>query len=97
MDSDPITVLGAHCDSINNENPFFPAPGADDDASGTVTILEAYRGWFLFTNLLHQDLTHLTALLRAEYIPTSPLEFHFYSAEEVRLAYDLHLGCTNPL
>ncbi|KAG9099760.1 Leucine aminopeptidase 1 [Ceratobasidium sp. UAMH 11750] len=24
--------------------PFLPAPGADDDGSGTVTILEAYRG-----------------------------------------------------
>ncbi|KAJ6447951.1 Zn-dependent exopeptidase [Mycena vulgaris] len=63
--SDAITVLGAHCDSINKENPFLPAPGADDDGSGTVTLLEAYR-----------------ALLRAKYIPKSPLEFHFYSAEE---------------
>jgi leucyl aminopeptidase len=43
-ESDPITILGAHCDSINKENPFLPAPGADDDGSGTVTILEAYRG-----------------------------------------------------
>ncbi|KAJ7827054.1 peptidase [Mycena olivaceomarginata] len=63
--SDPITILGAHCDSINQENPFLPAPGADDDGSGTVTILEAYR-----------------ALLKSKYIPTTPLEFHFYSAEE---------------
>ncbi|KAJ7468009.1 peptidase [Mycena latifolia] len=63
--SQEITVLGAHCDSINTENPYLPAPGADDDGSGTVTLLEAYR-----------------ALLRAEYIPKSPLEFHFYSAEE---------------
>ncbi|KAJ7269720.1 peptidase, partial [Mycena rebaudengoi] len=63
--SDPITVLGAHCDSINLENPFLPAPGADDDGSGTMAILEAYR-----------------ALLISKYIPTSPLEFHFYSAEE---------------
>ncbi|KAJ7760785.1 peptidase [Mycena olivaceomarginata] len=47
------------------ENPFLPAPGADDDGSGTVTILEAYR-----------------ALLKSKYIPTTPLEFHFYSAEE---------------
>jgi Zn-dependent M28 family amino/carboxypeptidase len=23
--------------------PFLPAPGADDDGSGSVTILEAYR------------------------------------------------------
>jgi len=63
--SDPITVLGAHVDSLNKENPFWRAPGAGDDGSGTVTILEAYR-----------------ALLVAGYIPASPLEFHFYAAEE---------------
>ncbi|KAF7325616.1 BUB1 N-terminal domain-containing protein [Mycena kentingensis (nom. inval.)] len=62
---DPITVIGAHCDSINHANPFLPAPGADDDGSGTVTILEALR-----------------ALLESGYVPKSPLEFHFYSAEE---------------
>ncbi|KAJ7460925.1 peptidase [Mycena galericulata] len=68
VDSDPITIIGAHCDSINTENPYLPAPGADDDGSGTVTILEAYR-----------------VLLLAGYIPTSPLEFHFYAAEECGL------------
>ncbi|KAF7353707.1 Peptide hydrolase [Mycena venus] len=68
IDSDPITVIGAHCDSINIINPYLPAPGADDDGSGTVTILETYR-----------------VLLLAGYIPTSPLEFHFYAAEECGL------------
>ncbi|KAF8191470.1 peptidase [Mycena galopus ATCC 62051] len=67
LDSDPITVIGAHCDSINTVNPYLPAPGADDDGSGTVTILEAYR------------------VLLLGYIPTSPLEFHFYAAEECGL------------
>ncbi|KAF8207215.1 hypothetical protein K438DRAFT_1815901 [Mycena galopus ATCC 62051] len=43
QDSDPTTILGAHIDSINKENPFGRAPGAGDDGSGTVTILEAYR------------------------------------------------------
>ncbi|PBK89791.1 Zn-dependent exopeptidase [Armillaria gallica] len=65
IDTDPTTVIGAHCDSLNLANPFDPAPGADDDGSGTVTILEAYR-----------------ALLVANYVPLSPLEFHFYAAEE---------------
>ncbi|KAJ7043054.1 peptidase [Mycena alexandri] len=65
LDSDPITILGAHCDSINQMNPYLPAPGADDDGSGTAANLEAYR-----------------VLLLAGYIPTSPLEFHFYAAEE---------------
>jgi len=39
---DGIVVIGAHQDSTNMW-PFLPAPGADDDGSGTVTILEAYR------------------------------------------------------
>jgi len=37
-----VVVIGAHQDSTNMW-PFMPAPGADDDGSGTVTILEAYR------------------------------------------------------
>nr|GAT54718.1 peptidase [Mycena chlorophos] len=62
---DPTTIIGAHCDSLNHENPFMRAPGADDDGSGTVTILESLR-----------------VLLEHGYIPNSPLEFHFYAAEE---------------
>ncbi|KAJ7109605.1 hypothetical protein C8R43DRAFT_904795, partial [Mycena crocata] len=71
LDSDPTTILGAHIDSINHINHDLPAPaapGAGDDGSGTVTILEAYR-----------------ALLLGNYLPVSPLEFHFYAAEEVGL------------
>ncbi|KAJ8523501.1 hypothetical protein ONZ45_g16 [Pleurotus djamor] len=37
-----VIVIGAHQDSTNMW-PFLPAPGADDDGSGSVTILEAYR------------------------------------------------------
>ncbi|KIK78401.1 hypothetical protein PAXRUDRAFT_834576 [Paxillus rubicundulus Ve08.2h10] len=37
-----IVIIGAHQDSTNLW-PFLPAPGADDDGSGTVTILESYR------------------------------------------------------
>jgi len=37
-----VIVISAHQDSTNMW-PFLPAPGADDDGSGTVTILEAYR------------------------------------------------------
>jgi leucyl aminopeptidase len=63
-------VIGAHQDSINM---FFPmlsrAPGADDDGSGTVTILEALR--VLLTN---PDI----AAGKAE----NTIEFHWYSAEE---------------
>lgn len=63
-------VIGAHQDSINL---FFPAqsraPGADDDGSGTVTILEALR--VLLTN---PDI----AAGKQE----NTVEFHWYSAEE---------------
>ncbi|KAJ8590145.1 Zn-dependent exopeptidase [Rhizopogon salebrosus TDB-379] len=39
---DRVVILGAHQDSMNMW-PFLPAPGADDDGSGSVTILESYR------------------------------------------------------
>lgn len=38
----PVTIVGAHQDSTNMW-PFLPAPGADDDGSGTTSILEAYK------------------------------------------------------
>jgi leucyl aminopeptidase len=41
--SQPLTILGAHQDSANYLFPLLPAPGADDDCSGTVSILEAFR------------------------------------------------------
>lgn len=49
--SDKTIVLGAHQDSINQKDADRVnnrAPGADDDGSGTVTILEAMR--VLLTN-----------------------------------------------
>jgi len=39
----PLIIIGAHQDSANYRFPLLPAPGADDDGSGTVTILEAFR------------------------------------------------------
>jgi bacterial leucyl aminopeptidase len=68
--SEKTIVIGAHQDSINL---FFPsllaAPGADDDGSGTVTILEAFR-------VLLSDPTI------ANGSATNTVEFHWYSAEE---------------
>ncbi|KAI0339919.1 peptidase [Trametopsis cervina] len=40
---DRIVILGAHQDSTNIKSPFLPAPGADDDGSGTVALLESFR------------------------------------------------------
>ncbi|EJD01034.1 Zn-dependent exopeptidase [Fomitiporia mediterranea MF3/22] len=42
-DDEGIIIVGAHQDSAHTW-PFLPAPGADDDGSGTMSILEAYRG-----------------------------------------------------
>lgn len=63
-------VLGAHQDSINLFLPsILAAPGADDDGSGTVTILEGLRG------LLQSDTV-------AQGKAPNTVEFHWYSAEE---------------
>ncbi|ODH13203.1 leucine aminopeptidase 1 [Paracoccidioides brasiliensis] len=66
-------VVGAHQDSINMYLPtIMSAPGADDDGSGTVTILEALRV------LLQSDAV-------AQGNATNTIEFHWYSAEEAGL------------
>ncbi|KAL2810869.1 hypothetical protein BJX63DRAFT_422723 [Aspergillus granulosus] len=63
-------VLGAHLDSINLFLPsLLGAPGADDDGSGTVTILEGLRGL-----LKSEIIAHAQA--------PNTIEFHWYSAEE---------------
>lgn len=64
-------VIGAHQDSINLFLPsLLGAPGADDDGSGTVTILEALRviagSEYIAKNGGFEN----------------TLEFHWYSAEE---------------
>ncbi|CAN3372509.1 hypothetical protein DIURU_004993 [Diutina rugosa] len=68
--SDDKVVVGSHQDSANLIFPtLMAAPGADDDGSGTVTILEALR-----------LLVHEIKVKNLELANT--LEFHFYSAEE---------------
>lgn len=68
--SEDTIVIGAHQDSINLFLPsFLAAPGADDDGSGTVTILEAMR-----VLLQSEDVAQGNA--------TNTVEFHWYSAEE---------------
>lgn len=63
-------VIGAHQDSINLFLPsLLAAPGADDDGSGTVTILEALRVILQRQEVIEGDLENT-------------LEFHWYSAEE---------------
>ena len=68
--SEKTVVIGAHQDSINLFLPsLLAAPGADDDGSGTVTILEALR-----VLLQSSDIANGTA--------QNTVEFHWYSAEE---------------
>ncbi|KAH7014221.1 uncharacterized protein B0I36DRAFT_255752 [Microdochium trichocladiopsis] len=63
-------VVGAHQDSINQGNPSNgEAAGADDDGSGSMAILEAFR--VLLTD----------AKIVAGQAPNT-LEFHWYAAEE---------------
>jgi len=68
--SNSTVILGAHQDSINLYFPaFLAAPGADDDGSGTVTILEALR-----VLLTSDDIVNGKA--------ENTIEFQWYSAEE---------------
>ncbi|WPG99171.1 Leucine aminopeptidase [Acrodontium crateriforme] len=68
--SNKTVVIGAHQDSINLFFPaFLAAPGADDDGSGTVTILEALRVLLKEEKIIDG---------KAE----NTVEFHWYSAEE---------------
>jgi leucyl aminopeptidase len=62
-----VTIVGAHLDSINRDSPpTGRASGADDDGTGVVNLIEAFR-----------------ALIAAEFRPSTPVEFHWYAAEEV--------------
>lgn len=68
--SNKTVVIGAHQDSINLFLPsILAAPGADDDGSGTVTILEALR-----VLLTSGDIVKGKA--------PNTIEFQWYSAEE---------------
>lgn len=63
-------VIGSHLDSINLLMPsILPAPGADDNGSGTTTNLEAVR---LITEYIEKTGKAFK----------NTVEFHFYSAEE---------------
>ncbi|KZV84497.1 Zn-dependent exopeptidase [Exidia glandulosa HHB12029] len=69
--TDPVAIIGGHMDSASRYGNFERAPGADDDASGTATVLEAAR----------------LILLHSTYVPSSgrAIEFHLYAGEEAGL------------
>ncbi|CEP62864.1 putative aminopeptidase LALA0_S06e05600g [Lachancea lanzarotensis] len=65
-----LIVFGSHQDSMNLIFPSsLPAPGADDNGSGTVTNIEALRIYTYYLN-------------KTQDWPRNTIEFHFYSAEE---------------
>ncbi|KAH7906277.1 Zn-dependent exopeptidase [Hygrophoropsis aurantiaca] len=39
----PPIIIGAHLDSANYDLPLLPAPGADDDGSGAIALLDVFR------------------------------------------------------
>ncbi|BFZ53832.1 Leucine aminopeptidase 1 [Savitreella phatthalungensis] len=68
VDPETVVVVGAHQDSANLFLPtIMPAPGADDDGSGTVTTLEVLR---------------VLLSAGESWKPRNTVEFHWYSAEE---------------
>lgn len=68
--SEKTVVIGAHQDSINLFLPsILAAPGADDDGSGSVTILEALRVFLQSESVISGN-------------ASNTVEFHWYSAEE---------------
>ncbi|KAJ7932879.1 Zn-dependent exopeptidase [Mycena leptocephala] len=74
----PVTILGAHMDSINLSNPSSGrAPGADDDGSGTVNLIEIFR-----------------VLMANGFAPATPVEFHWYSGEEAGLLGSQDIAAT---
>lgn len=71
--SNATVIVGAHQDSANYlERMDGRAPGADDDGSGTMTILEVLRVLLTSRDILEG---------RAE----NTIEFHWYAAEEAGL------------
>lgn len=68
--SNKTVVVSAHQDSINLFLPsFLAAPGADDDGSGTVTILETLRAFLRSDDVVQGE-------------APNTVEFHWYSGEE---------------
>ena len=77
--SKPLTIIGTHFDASNYLFPLLPAPGADDDASGTVTLLEAFR----------------VLVNRGFIPEKNPVEFHWYAGEETGLLGSLDVAQWN--
>ncbi|CAJ2511184.1 Uu.00g068090.m01.CDS01 [Anthostomella pinea] len=67
--SESKIVVGAHLDSVNGRNKSGRSPGADDDGSGSITTLEAFKALLSEPQIAAGEGTHT-------------LEFHWYAGEE---------------
>ena len=63
----PIVIVGAHHDSINQWNPYFGRSPGVDDDGSGSTTI----------------LEAFRILIESSFLPIRPIEFHWYSAEEV--------------
>jgi hypothetical protein len=74
--SAPVYVLGAHYDSINGLesyfNPYAPAPGADDDASGVAAVLCCAKA---FSRTITEHTVMFAAFSSEELSRTGSMEF----------------------
>ena len=74
--SAPVYVLGAHYDSINGLesyfNPYAPAPGADDDASGVAAVLCCAKA---FARTITERTVMFAAFSSEELSRTGSMEF----------------------
>lgn len=66
--SKPRVIIGAHLDSIVGRDGTVRSPGADDNGSGTTSLLEAFK-----------------VIVESGVKFKTPVEFHWYAAEEVGL------------
>ncbi|KAH8796015.1 hypothetical protein DL96DRAFT_1094137, partial [Flagelloscypha sp. PMI_526] len=72
-----LVIISAHQDSLNYKYPFFRAPGADDDGSGSVAIIQVLRSLLEKGFVVPDDIA---------------VEFHWYAAEEGGLLGSLDIA-----
>jgi bacterial leucyl aminopeptidase len=69
IDDKPVVIVGAHLDSINQLDPYFGRSPGVDDDGSGTTT----------------TLEAFKLLIASSFRPSRPIEFHWYSAEEIGL------------
>jgi len=94
-DQNSFYVVGAHIDSIS-ENPKTLAPGADDDGSGVVAILEAARVLKSYEKCLKTSLYFNNYNDEEEEMEGSPTFLSSTSGKTIKGAYNLDMVAYQP-